>query len=302
MNSHEKNKLLNGIACLAIAQTLVALNIVCSKLLLPFIPVLILLEIRFVLATITLLLLHWVVPAKTDDSIKDHFLKFKRRDWLYIFAQSITAGASFNCLMLTGLNYTDANVAGIITSALPAIIAIMAWIILSEKISAQKILCIFCATAGLMVIAFDKLNSIGEAHSFLGDSIVFLSLIPESAYYVLCKLYPNKLPIFLASALFNGINAILLFPVFYFTPWALFNISFFNWILLILISLSSGFFYVCWFSGAQRVDGVMASLTTAIMPVATVILAWGILGEQLTLMQLSGMSLVLFSVFIYARR
>ena len=72
--------------------------------------------------------------------------------------------------------------------------------------------------------------------------------------------------------------------------------------ILFVIGLSSGLFYVFWFLGAQRVDGVMASLSTAIMPVATVIIAWGILGEQLTSLQLAGMSLVILSVFIYARR
>ena len=57
-----------------------------------------------------------------------------------------------------------------------------------------------------------------------------------------------------------------------------------------------------WSLGAQRVDGVMASLSTAIMPVATVILAWAILHEQLTGLQLLGMLLVILSVFVYARK
>lgn len=298
----KKGYFLQGMVCLILAQTMVGLNIVTSKLLLSSIPVLILLEIRFALATLILLVLHWITPSKTDDSIKDHLLKLKNRDWLYILAQSLTAGVFFNCLMLTGLNYTDANVAGIITSVLPAIIAIMAWIILNEKISAQKSLCILFATAGLIVIAYDKLNGVGDAHSFLGDSIVLLSLLPEAAYYVLCKLYSNRLPIFLTSALLNGINAIILLPVVLFMPWGSLSISTSDWMILFVIGLSSGLFYVFWFLGAQRVDGVMASLSTAIMPVATVIIAWGVLGEQLTSLQLAGMSLVILSVFIYARR
>ena len=64
----------------------------------------------------------------------------------------------------------------------------------------------------------------------------------------------------------------------------------------------SGLFYVFWFFGCQRVDGVMASLSTAVMPVATVILAWALLGEQLTTGQGIGMGLVILSIVIYARR
>ena len=298
----KQNYRLQGMLCLMLAQSMVALNIVCSKILLSAVPVLVLLEIRFVLATIFLMSLHWIMPGKTERSIKHHLLTLKRRDWLYICAQSLTAGALFNCLMLTGLNYTDANVAGIITSALPAIIAIMAWIILGEKISAQKSLCILCATVGLLVISYDQFNGISDAHSFLGDTIVFLSLLPEAAYYVLVKLYAVRLPIFFTSALFNGINALLLSPVFLITQWNFLSMSLLNYLLLIIISLSSGFFYVFWFLGLQRVDGILSSLSTAIMPVATVILAWGILGERLTSLELVGMSLVIFSVYFYARR
>jgi len=112
--------------------------------------------------------------------------------------------------MLTGLNYTDANVAGIITSALPALIAIMSWFILQEKISAQKVLCVIFATMGLVTIAYDKLHGLSECHSFIGDSMVLLALLPEASYYVLCKLYTNRLPLFLTSSLLNGINALLL--------------------------------------------------------------------------------------------
>jgi drug/metabolite transporter (DMT)-like permease len=80
------------------------------------------------------------------------------------------------------------------------------------------------------------------------------------------------------------------------------NISIATWLILFIIGLSSGLFYVFWFIGAKQVDGIMASLSTAIMPIATVILAWIILHEQLTGLELMGMGLVLFSIILYARR
>lgn len=292
---------IQGILFLALAQAMVGINIVTSKLLLSSIPVLVLLAIRFILASLVLLPLHWTTSARKH-SVKEHFSKLNSRDWGFILAQSLSAGVLFNCLMLTGLNYTDANVAGIITSALPAIIAVMSWLILGEKISAQKVLCVIFATIGLVIIAYDKLNGIGYSHSFLGDFIVLLSLLPEAAYYVLCKFYSNRLPIFLTSALLNGINAVLLLPALFFVHWVPSDISMVNWFILLIIGLSSGLFYVFWFMGSQRVDGIMASLSTAIMPVATVIFAWIILREQLTPLEFVGMGFVVLSVVLYARR
>lgn len=298
----KNNYFIQGLLFLFLAQTMVGVNIVTSKLLLSSLPVLILLEIRFLLATLVLLPLHWTSPASRKKSLIACFRELKCKDWLFLLGQALSAGVLFNALMLTGLNYTDANVAGIITSALPAIIAILSWLILSEKISAEKALCVVFATLGLVIIAYGKLQGIGQSHSFFGDSIVLLALLPEASYYVLCKMYANRLPLFLTSALLNGINAVLLLPVLFLVPWEPTHISMVTWVILFIIGLSSGLFYVFWFIGAKHVDGIMASLSTAIMPIATVILAWIVLGEGLTLWELAGMGLVLFSIVLYARR
>lgn len=304
MNSSKKsNAFFQGVVFLILAQTMVGINIVSSKYLLSSAPILFLLMIRFALASLILLPLHWLTPAKKQ-SIYYHFSQLKRNDWLFILAQALSAGVLFNFFMLLGLHYTDANVAGIITSALPAMIAVMSWIILGEKISGKKSLCVFFATAGLIIIACDKWHGLGDTHSFSGDAIVFFSLFPEAAYYVLCKLHPNRLPVFLISSLLNAINAIILafISVFSITHWNNLHINFENGLILFILGLSSGLFYVFWFFGSQRVDGIMASLSTAVMPVITVIFAWLFLGELLTLWQLAGMGLVIFSIAIYAMR
>jgi drug/metabolite transporter (DMT)-like permease len=298
----KKNYFLQGMVFLVLAQSMVGVNIVTSKLLLSSVPVLVLLEIRFLLATFVLFSLHWTTPSARKNSLKSHFLVLKKRDWFFILAQALSAGILFNTLMLTGLDHTDANIAGIITSALPAIIAILSWLVLHEKISAQNALCIAFATIGLVIIAYDKVNGMKGFHSFFGDTMVLLSLVPEAAYYVLCKLYLNRLPLFLTSALLNGINALLLLPVLFLTNWEPTSIHMTTWLILFIIGLSSGLFYVFWFIGAKHVDGIMASLSTAIMPVATVILAWMVLGERLSWTEVAGMALVLFSIILYAKR
>lgn len=291
-----------GMTFLILAQIMVGINIVSSKYLLSSIPILFLLTTRFILATAILLPLHWLTPAKAF-SVRYHFAQMNKNDWFFIFAQALTAGIIFNFLMLLGLHHTDANVAGIITSTLPVIIAVMSWMILGEKISAKKSIAVFIATIGLLVIAYDKWQGIGATHSFIGDFIVLLSLFPEAVYYVLCKLHPNRLPVFLTSALLNGINAILMLAsLLFFSSSSNISIPIEDWFLLFTLGLSSGLFYVFWLFGCQRVDGVMASLSTAVMPVSTVILAWAFLGEQLTTIQFSGMTLVIFSIGLYAKR
>ncbi len=292
---------MQGMLFLILAQIMVGVNIVFSKYLLSSIPVLLLLALRFTLAALILLPLHWLTPAKRKP-VRYYFSQLKQKDWVFIGAQALSAGVLFNFLMLWGLNYTDANVAGIITSALPAIIAMMSWIILGEKISGKKAICVGFATLGLIVIAYDRLGGSHVSHSFWGDVLVLIALLPEATYYILSKMHANSLPVFLISSLLNAINAILLLLSLSFSTWNGLSTSLLDWLILIILGLSSGLFYVFWNFGCQKVDGVMASLSTAVMPLATVLIAWMLLGERLTLGQAIGMGMVIFSIAVYAKR
>lgn len=279
------------------AQICVAISIVAVKHLIDTIPALILLTIRFSLATLILLPLHYLIPAK-NNSIIASIARMNGKDWFYLIAQALSAGIFFNALMISGLQFTDANIAGIITSALPAIIAIMAWLMLKERLYAKTIICILFATIGLIIIAFDKVQGVSLDNSVLGNLLVFGSLFPEAAYYIFTKLHPNRLPIVLASIMINAINALILLIIFAIVHPNMQHISLENWFILIFLGLTAGLFYVFWFLGCRHVEGVKASLATAVMPVATVIFSWGLLGEELSLIQLIGMGLVVFSIII----
>ena len=151
------NRFYQGLLLLFTAQVLVGANIVFSKFILASTPLVLMLILRFAIATVVLFPLHWLTSAARFP-LSYHFRQLTKKDWYYLIAQSSCAGFLFNGLMLLGLFYTDANVAGIITSALPAIIAVMSWLILNETISPRKSLCVGFATAGLLTIAFDKLQ------------------------------------------------------------------------------------------------------------------------------------------------
>lgn len=292
---------LQGMLFLILAQIMVGFNIVLSKYVLSSIPILVILALRFTLASLILLPLHWLIPVKRHP-VSTYFSQLKRRDWFFIVAQALCAGVLFNFLILGGLQYTDANVAGIITSALPAMIAVMSWIILGEKISRKKAMCVGFASLGLLVIACAKLQGTQITHSFLGNALVLASLLPEATYYILSKMHTNQLPIFLMSSLLNGINALLLLVCLALTTWSHLTIHHLDWLILMTQGLSSGLFYVFWYFGCQKVDGVMASLSTAVTPLTTVLIAWLLLGEQLTVGQTIGMSMVLLSIAAYAKR
>lgn len=286
---------------LVLSQTMVGINIVGTKYLVATVPMLFILAVRFSIGTVMLFTLHWLTD-RHPHNIRRHTDKLSRTDWLFIIAQALTAGILFNLLMIYGLRLTPANVAGIITSTLPALIAVMCWIALREKFTYKKVLCVAFATIGLIVISVDKLTAPAGNNSLFGIGIIILAMLPEATYYVLTKMHTNRLPIFLVSGIISAINAALILPIMLLHgDWLGLHLPAGSWIILIVVSVSSALFYVFWYLGADKVDATLASLSTAVMPIATVSIAWLALGEAVTLLEFIGMGLVIVSILIYAQ-
>lgn len=298
-----KNSKINfGHYCLLIiAQSMVGINITGTKYLIASMPFIFLLTIRFCFASVILLMLHFISNTHKKSTL-EHLAPLTIRDWKYILGQALCAGVFFNLFMVTGLHYTDAAIAGIITSALPAVIVLLCWLILKEKLTSKKLLCLGFATLGLIVINANKLMAVSVNNSIFGDLLILISLVPEAGYYVLVKMHASqvKLPVFLVSAILNGINAVLLLPYCFFLGWQSLHLTSFDWLILATIGLSSGLFFVFWSIGSSKMDTSTAALSTATMPISTVIIACLSLGEMINGMQLVGMVLVIVSIVVYA--
>ena len=288
-----------GLVLVFLAQIMVAINIVASKNLLTSMPSVFILAVRFALAALILFILHSINP-KSKQSLSSYFRPLKRKDWCYIIAQSLTAGVFFNLLMLWGLHYIDANNAGIMTSILPLMIALLSWLVLAERFTRPTFISIVLVTIGLVVISLGDIKD-GFNSSLIGYLLILLSLLPEALYYISSKIHRLPLPIFLLSALLNGINAIILTALLPFISLSDLNCHYNQLGTLLILGLSSGLFYVFWYYGCEKVDGMLASLSTAIMPISTIILAWLFLGEQLTMIQLLGMGIIIASVLSYLK-
>lgn len=277
---------------------MVGVCIVASKALLGSLSPIIILTVRFIIGFLFLTIIHLLFSKEKFRILN----KLTQVDWVYIVLQAVCAGALFNLLLLLGLKHTSASVAGIITSALPAIIAIASIIFLRERLTLFTALCILFALIGLVIINAHSLH-IESYKNMYGDIIILISLIPEAAYYIISKIHKNKLPIFLVSALMNGINIPIFLLFMYFGHYALpDHVTFHQTSLLLIVGIGSALFYVFWFLGCKDIHASAAGLSTAFMPIATLIIAWVFLHEMITSLQMLGMFLVILSVFFNARQ
>ncbi len=290
------NQILKSVLLLFTAQACVGVNIVLAKGLINHINPIIVLTVRFTVTSVIILCLSLRTP-----SLKQ-FFSLTCKDWLIVTCEALGAGVAFNAIMLHGLYYTNANSAGLITSVLPIVVICLSVVLFKQKLTLKITKSVLIAVAGLVLINFSH-DNVKASHALLGNFLVMLALIPDSLYYILSKLHPVKLATLNKTLLLNALNLPFLYLIVLFYPnsyW--YAISLHDWLLLGIIGITSGLFFIFWQKGIANIDATYSALSTAFMPIATTILAWLILGEGLTFIKFSGMLLVIFAIYYYSRK
>ena len=284
---------------LALSQIMVSVGLVSSKYLLSHLPLFVILELRFAIATLILDGLGKVIYRGHNL----HHAQIRKKDWWVIIAKGLSAGFLFNGLMLLGMRYTTASIAGIITSTLPAVVALMSFFILKEILKKRQWFCIGFAVVGIGIINMANFSQSSHSGSLLGMAFIMMALLPEAAYYILVKRFHTRVPNILLATMINGINALAFLP---FSLYQLINtpnihINFFMSFIFLISGIACGLFYVFWYMGSKNVPVSMASLFTAVMPISTIVIAWACLGESLHIIQFVGMVLILGSIALGTR-
>lgn len=283
-----------------LSQLMGALNIVSSKVLVSYSAASTLLALRFLFGSLILFALHFITNKKqsTVSTLKN----MSGKDWVFLTAQGLCGGVLFNYFMYRGLHYTTASIAGIIMSSLPIIVSLLGFILLKDKLNRTNKICIGLVTLGLIIINLQTNESSGIAsNQLLGISLMMIAMLPEASYYLLNRIYRIQVPVYLMSAIVNLINGVILLPFVYTSilP-TLYSYGISEWIYLIILSVSSGLFYVFWFLGCRNISATIIALSTALMPLNTLFTAWILLGERINLNQTLGMILVIIAVILSA--
>jgi drug/metabolite transporter (DMT)-like permease len=287
-----------GMFELSLAQMLIGVNIVVVKSLIAYIPILLLLNIRFIIATFISLLFCFI--AKEPIHVDASGNRITKKDLLIISSQALCAGVLFNVLMQSGLHFTSAIDAGIISSVIPAAIALLSFLLLKEKLSKYHLIGIVFAVMGVLVINLSQLKLNNHHFDIWGTLLITAAVFPEAMYTIITKWHNCHVKPVVLTLYANAINAIA------FTPLALYNwlhfqadmINVYRLLLILIYSLSGSIFFIAWYRGLKKINAGTAALFTAIMPISTIILSLIFLGERINAFQITGTIIILFSIYI----
>ncbi|WP_321817954.1 MULTISPECIES: DMT family transporter [unclassified Paraburkholderia] len=261
---------------LVAAMLLVGSNVGIGKTIVAFLPVDLFALLRFVIALAVLWPLLRVARMR----------RVKRGEWLNLFLQALFGTFGFTLLMLGGVHRTSAVAAGVITSTIPAIVALFSWLFLRERPDARAFASIALAIAGIAVINLAHVDaSAANPGSFAGNLMVLGAVCCESLYVILSRRLTQTLAPLEICAYTHLFGFLLMLPV---GLHSAFSFDYASvpagiWGLVLWYGLSASVFsFVLWMMGIRHVPGSIAGVFTAVLPVAAALYGMVFLGERPT--------------------
>lgn len=145
---------------------------------------------------------------------KDNKPKLNKNDLLVILLQAFLGTFIYRILLLYGLRYATAMQSGIITSTGPAVIGILSYLLLREKVTKNKLIGIICSVLGVLVINLNSINTTSEQKTalILGVGLVFGSVVVEALFSVLAKMVSTNVTPLIMAALVTIFSFIMFLP------------------------------------------------------------------------------------------
>jgi len=199
---------------------------------------------------------------------------------------------------------TTASQAGVLTSALPILVAIAAFFTLEEKTNPAAWLGFIIAVAGAAVLSIFSEVTENAPHPVLGNFLEFCAMICATGYTILLKRLSSRYSPFFLTAVQCFTGSIFFFP-FIFTRGKGFPEEFLFFPAMGIIYL--GIFvtigaYGLYSAGISKVKAGTAAAFVNLIPVFTMFFSWIFLDEKMNLIQYCGCGLVFAGVYLSQKR
>ncbi|HEY9594425.1 MAG TPA: EamA family transporter, partial [Spirochaetia bacterium] len=206
------------------------------------------------------------------------------RDLLSMFFQALFGIVVFRVLTLWGLRYTSAVQAGLVTSAAPAVMAVLARLVLKERPGPHGTLGVCLAIAGLLAVnVHGAATTVGRDFLF-GNALVLGATVCEALLTIFRKSSGGRIGSITNTTVLVAMSAVMLLP------FALLDLRGFTpsmvgtegWIAVVYYgAVATVIAYILWGDGALRIPAHLTGVATAAMPVSALLLSGLVLREPL---------------------
>jgi drug/metabolite transporter (DMT)-like permease len=225
-----------------------------------------------------------------------------RREWRLLAGLGLLGVFVFHTFLYIAVSTTTALNAALIYAATPALVPLLAWPVLGERIGRRQTGGIVLSTLGIVIIVTRADPTVvGELRFTTGDLWMVAAVVAWSLYSVLVKRRPADLH---PNAMLAGMMAfgLLMTLPFYLWETATVRAMPFDanavWTVGYVAVFASIIAYICYNRGIELVGPSRAALTAHMLPVFAAILSVAFLGETLHLYHLGGAAAVVIGIVL----
>jgi drug/metabolite transporter (DMT)-like permease len=229
-----------------------------------------------------------------------------------LFLESFLGNFLFSICMLFGVSMTTAVAAGVVMSSIPAVVAVLSWLFLRERIGWRSVAGIACAAIGIGLFSLQKVEEganavvdasgpFGISRALLGNLLVFAAVVCEASYVVIGKRLTDGMGPKRISAVINLWGLALVTP---FGLWAAWQFDFATvaapiWVLLVFYALAASMWTVwLWMTGLKVVPASQAGVFTVMLPISAAVIGVLFMGERLTPLQAVAFGIALLGLVL----
>jgi drug/metabolite transporter (DMT)-like permease len=245
--------------------------------------------------------------------IKQAVITLTPKGYLFLAVQALCGIFLFRMFLLSGLTKTSSGEAGILTSATPAITAVLAMVFLKERAESKKIAGIGLTITGVLLIqGLLAPNSAFSMSHFGGNMLVICAAACEALFNTFSRAFASKgakssLPKVeppVQTAIVSFMALILcLIPAMKEQPvQRLYAIGLAEWLAVMWYGLFvTALAFICWYEGIRRCGALTAAAYSGMMPFTSALLSVVILHERPDIMMLAGGLLILGGMVLLSR-
>ncbi|UFS56564.1 DMT family transporter [Comamonadaceae bacterium M7527] len=280
--------------CLATSMALVGSYVALSKPLVAVFPVFLLAWLRFAIGSVAMA--RWLQKPSTEKPLSAATKKL-------LFLESFLGNVLFSVCMLYGVSLTSASAAGVMLSAIPAMVALQSAVFLKERLSTRSLLAIACAIVGIGLYASISHTDVDAnyPYAWLGNLLVFAAVCCEAAYAVIGKHLTQHLSAKRIASVINVWGLALTTPagLYWLTQFDFSVVSPSDWGLLVFYALAASVLTVwLWMTGLQGVQAHQAGVFTVVLPISAATIGVLFLGDVMTVLQAVAFGIALMGVVL----
>jgi DME family drug/metabolite transporter len=228
--------------------------------------------------------------------LRREWLRVRRSDLRWLLGLGVSLG-TFHVFWNLGVFLNGAAVATVQQAAMPAIVAVVAWLLWSESLTWSKIVAIILTFLGTVLVS--GLDVLGQTTMSLGGFVIGLGIpITYAAWNLFGKKVREQYNPFTTLTYAFGFGALILLPFQFFTPqpWPVTSSGVLWFVALIIVATLTPFSAYTFALG--RLPASVASILAMSEIAFVAVYAYSLLGERLTASQILGAVLVVGGVLL----